>query len=224
MKKILSLIQGLSIATVLLVAGLPAYGASIYISSPEVQSDDDPIEDIVGRVGDTISWTGYIDTTGLEAPLQVFDMYAERDPKEIAALRFEGADSETLRQYWPNFSVTESLNPDTGLIEIIGLRNGLPGLPPNYVGVIVEKIIIDLGPELINDGVFDFRIGVSSAIDVNGKDVTDQFTFVDFTDQSKFVSQEFEVQPVPEPSSILGLVLTGGLGAFLRKQKRKGQH
>ena len=212
MKKILSLIQGLSIATVLLVAGLPAYGASIYISSPEVQSDDDPIEDIVGRVGDTISWTGYIDTTGLDAPLQVFDMYAERDPNEILALRFEGADTDTLRQYWPNFSVTQELNPNTGLIEIIGLRSGLPGLPPNFIGPIVEKIIVDLGPELNNDGVFDFRIGVTSAIDVNGKDVTDQF---------KFVSQEFEVQPVPEPSSLFGLVLAGGFGVLLRKQKRK---
>jgi hypothetical protein len=73
-----------------------------------------------------------------------------------------------------------------------------------------------LGPELNNDGQVDYRIGVLSAIDANGRDVTDQF---------ERITQEFEVQPatVPEPSSLFGLVLTGGFGVFLRKKKRKVQ-
>ena len=213
--KFLALIQSLSIATVLLVAGLPAYGASIYITTPEKQLDDDPILDIAGRPGDIITWKGFIDTIGLTANLQSFIMYAERDSNEIADFRFEGADPESLREYWPIFSVGENpVDPDTGLITLIGDRRGLPGLPPNIVAQIVEKVIITLGTELNNDGKFDFRIGVTSAIDVNGRDVTDQY---------KFVSQEFELQPasVPEPASIFGLVLAGGFGAFFRKKNRK---
>ncbi|QSJ19110.1 PEP-CTERM sorting domain-containing protein [Nostoc sp. UHCC 0702] len=57
-------------------------------------------------------------------------------------------------------------------------------------------------------------VGVISAIDANGTDVTDQFSGI----------TEFELQPVPEPSSVFGLVLAGGFGAFLRKQKKKVQY
>ena len=46
--KISALIQGLSIAAVLLVAGPPAYGASIFITTPKAELDDDPILDNTG--------------------------------------------------------------------------------------------------------------------------------------------------------------------------------
>ena len=213
--KISALIKSLSIATVLLVAGLPAYGASIYITAPAAQLDDDPILDIAGRPGDTISWEGFIDTTGLTANLQSLTAFAVRATDEIPGFEIEGEDTVELQQFFPNFSVEESVDPNTGLDGIfIGTRSGPPGLPPNYVGRIVSKVTITLGDQLNNDGQVDYRIGISSAIDANGKDVTDQFNIF-----------EFEVQPapVPELSSLFGLVLAGGFGVFFRKQNRKVQ-
>jgi hypothetical protein len=214
--KISAVIQGLSIATVLLVAGLPAYGASISINSPAAQLDDDPILDIAGRPGDTISWEGFIDTTGLTAPLMSFDAYAVRATDEIPGFKIEGEDTVELQHFFPHFSTHFSVDPNSPLDGIFrGYRSGPPGLPPNWVGRIVSKVTITLGDQLNNDGQADYRLGISSAIDANGKDVTDQFNIV-----------EFEVQPasVPEPSSIFGLVIAGGFGVFLRNQKMKVQY
>jgi hypothetical protein len=214
--KISAVIQGLSIATVLLVAGLPAYGASISINSPAAQLDDDPILEIAGRPGDTFSWEGFIDTTGLTANLQSFDAFAVRATDEIPGFEIEGEDTVELQQFFPNFSTQFSVDPNSALDGIfIGTRSGPPGLPPNWVGRIVTKVTITLGDQLNNDGQVDYRLGISSAIDANGKDVTDQFNIV-----------EFEVQPasVPEPSSIFGLVIAGGFGVFLRNQKKKVQY
>ncbi|QSJ19113.1 PEP-CTERM sorting domain-containing protein [Nostoc sp. UHCC 0702] len=220
MMKISALIKGLSVATVLLVAGCPAYGASIYINPPVVQLPNDPIPAIVGRPGDVVTWTGFIDTSGLTANLETFDMYGVWDSNQIADFSFEGADADSLREYWPIFSVDSVKDPDTGLVTIIGLRGGRPGFPPNTIRTLVEKIIITLGPNINNDGKVAFEIGVLSAIDVNGKDVTDQFG-------SPLPEQgvlRFQIRPsaVPETSTIFGLVLAGGFGAFLRKQKTKG--
>jgi hypothetical protein len=219
--KISTLIQGLSISRVLLVAGSPAYGASIYINPPVVQLPNEPIPAVVGRPGDIVSWVGFIDTTGLTTNLEYFDMYAVFDSNQIANLTFEGADADSLQQYWPNFFVEQIPDPNTGLVTIRGPRSGLPGLPPDINRVLVEKINIELGPNISNDGRVAFRIGVISAIDVNGKDVTDQFG-APLPGQGV---QEFVIRPapVPEPSSVFGLVLTGGFGAFLRKQKKKVQ-
>ncbi|QSJ19112.1 PEP-CTERM sorting domain-containing protein [Nostoc sp. UHCC 0702] len=213
--KILAIIQGLSIATILLVAGLPAYGASIPITVPAAQLDDDPILDIAGRPGDTITWEGFIDTTGLTANLQSLTAYAIRATDEIPGFEIEGEDTVELQQFFPNFSTQFSVDPNAVLDGIFtGYRSGPPGLPPNYFGSLVSKVTITLGDQLNNDGQVDYRIGISSAIDANGKDVTDQFNIF-----------EFEVQPasVPEPSSIFGLVIAGGFGVFFRKQNRKVQ-
>lgn len=211
--KISTLIQGLSIATVLLVAGLPAYGASIYITAPTVQLPNDPIPVLYGHPGDTISWEGFIDTTGLTAPLESLNAYAVRKTDVIPGFKIEGEDTVELQHFFPKFSVKQIVDPTKELDGIfIGTRSGPPGLPPNYVGEIVSKVTITLGDQLNNDGQVDYRIGISSAIDANGKDVTDQFNTFEFT---------VRPAPVPEPSSIFGLVLAGGFGVFLRKQNRK---
>ncbi|QSJ19111.1 hypothetical protein JYQ62_10425 [Nostoc sp. UHCC 0702] len=100
--KISALVRGLSIATVLLLAGYPAYGASFYITPPLAQLDDDPILDIAGRPGDTISWPAFIDTTGLTANLQSFTLLAVPDFNEISGLNSERADD--YAQFFPDFS------------------------------------------------------------------------------------------------------------------------
>jgi hypothetical protein len=210
--KISALIQGLSIAAVLLVAGSPAYGASFYITTPKTQLDDDPILDIARRPGDTISWSGFIDTTGLTANLQSLTLVAVGDSNEITGLDFKRSDD--FAQFFPNFSLASSTDSNTGLTTFIAVGSGPPGFSPNF-NYKLDDITITLGSQLNNDGKADWVVGVLSAIDVNGTDVTDQFGG----------TQEFEVQPapVPEPSSIFGLVLAGGFGAFLRKQKKKVQ-
>ncbi|MBW4605849.1 MAG: PEP-CTERM sorting domain-containing protein [Hassallia sp. WJT32-NPBG1] len=215
-----ALIQGLSIATVLLVAQSPAYGARIFITTPEAQLDDDPVLDVAGRPGDTISWEGFFDTTGLTAPLQSITTYSTSSrasdgiPGEIIKFELKLADDDPL--FFPNLEEPITFDSNTGLTTLTGFRSGPPGLPPNYIHKIVD-VFATLGPELNNDGQIDYRIGVLSAIDVNGTDVTDQF---------ERITQEFEFQPVavPEPSTIFGLVLAGGFGGFLRKQKRKVQY
>jgi hypothetical protein len=213
--KISALIQGLSIATVLLVAGSPAYGASFYITTPETQLDDDPILDIAGRPGDTISSSAlFIDTTGLTANLQSVTLVVALDSNEIT--EFSSVRTDDSAQLFPGFSRQVSAEPNTGLTTIIGFFSGPPGLPPNVIQKF-NDLTITLGSQLNNDGKFDFRFDILSAIDANGRDVTDQF---------RGIHQEFEVQPapVPEPSTIFSLVLAGGFGAFLRKPKRKGQY
>jgi len=209
--KISALIQGLSIATVLLVAGSPAYGASFYITTPETQLDDDPILDIAGRPGDTISFSSFIDTTGLTANLQSLTVFGVFDSNEIT-LNSERADNDA--QFLPDFSRQVSVDPNTGLTNLISVTSGSSGLPPNS-NYRVTDITITLGSQLNNDGKVDLGFDVLSAIDVNGTDVTAQFGGI----------QEFEVQPtpVPEPSNIFGLVLVLRFGAFLRKQKKKVQ-
>ncbi|QSJ19114.1 PEP-CTERM sorting domain-containing protein [Nostoc sp. UHCC 0702] len=209
--KISALIQSLSIATVVFVAGLPAYGASFYITTPEKQLDDDPILDIARRPGGTISWSGFIDTTGLTANLQSLTLLASFDSNEITGLDFKRTDENA--QLFPSFSREISTDPNTDLTTIIGFISGPPGLPPN-VNHKFNDITITLGSQLNNDGKSDFRFDILSAIDINGIDVTDQFRSI----------QEFEVQSVPEPLSVFGLVIAGGFGAFLRKQSRKVQY
>ncbi|QSJ19108.1 PEP-CTERM sorting domain-containing protein [Nostoc sp. UHCC 0702] len=207
--KISPLIQGLSMATVLLVAGLPAYGASINLTTPEVQLDNDPILDIAGRPGDIINFTSVNETFGLIANLQSITLNIVYDSNEISAFGLERSNDDA--QFFPNLSRQTSFDPNTGLTTIIGVRSGPPGLTPNTIYE-AAYAFITLGSQLNNDGKVDYRVAVTSAIDASGRDVTALFGGV---------QEEFEVQPVPEPSNIFGLVLALGFGAFLRKQKRK---
>jgi hypothetical protein len=220
--KISALIQGLSIATVVLLAGLPAYGARIFITTPEAQLDDDPVLDVAGRPGGTVNWSGFIDTTGLTAPLQSITMYSsssrlEDDPINGEVTGFNIVPNPEEFVFFPNLQEPVTYDPNTGLSTLLATRSGPPGLPPNSL-LRIGNISVTLTDKLNNDGKVDYRIGVRSAIDVNGKDVTDQF-IQPFGD---YVTQEFEFQPatVPECSTIFGLVLAGGFGVFLKKQNR----
>ncbi len=216
--KISALIQGLSIATVLLVAGTPAYGASIFIQPPVAQLDDDPILEIAGRPGDVITWRGFMETTGLTAPLQSWTLFASRISNEIDG--FEATRTEKDAQLYPSLVEPITFDPNTDTTTLTGTRNGPPGSPPNSV-LNAINVRITLGSELINDGQADYRIGILSAIDANGTDVTALFQN-GVPAQFEGV-QEFEVQtaPVHEPSTFFGLILAGGFGVFLRKQNRK---
>jgi hypothetical protein len=211
--KISTLIQGLSIGTVLLLAGRPAYGLSFYTTLSETQLDNDPIIDIAGYPGVTISWEGFFETTGLTANLQSVALVAIYDSNEITGLDFKRTDDDA--QFFPEFSRQLTTDPSTGLTTIIGFIGGPPGLPPNFNHKF-DDVAITLGSQLNNDGKADFTVGiVVNAVDANGRDVTAQF--------GKPLA--FEVQPaaVPEPSNIFGLVLAGGFGAFFRKQNRRAQ-
>lgn len=217
--KIAALIRGLSIATVLLVAGSPAYGASIFITAPEVKLDDDPILKVVGRPGDTITWSGFIDTRGLTANLESITMYSasarasDGSPGPITGFKIEPNPDQP--QFFPSLEEPTSLDPNTGLTTLVATRTGPPGLPPNRI-LRIGDITITLGDQSSNTGKVDYRIGVLSAIDANGRDITDQF---------KPVYQEFEVQIVPEPSPVVGTLALSVLGAglvFKRRFKMNG--
>ena len=209
----------------MLVAGSPAYGARIFITTPEAQLDDDPVLDVAGRPGETLSWSGYIDTTGLTANLASITMYSSsaRDEDDIDGeiTGFNIVPNPEQPQFFPNLEEPTTYDPNTGLTTLLATRSGPPGLPPNSL-LRIGDITVTFGDKLNNDGKVDYRIGVLSAIDVNGKDVTDQF-IQPFGDN---VTQVFEFQPVavPESSSIFGLVLAVGFGVFLRKQNRKVLH
>ena len=220
--KISALIQGLSLATFLLVAGLPAYGASIYINQinpPVVQLDDAPIATILGEPGDTISWLGFIDTTGLTANLQSLTAFSIADLNEITEVTPRLA--ADYAQFFTDVSRQENVDPNTGLNTAIAVFSGTPGLPPNFKYKL-NDFTATFGSQLNNDGKVSYRLGVLSAIDVNGRDVTDQFG----APPPRKGFQGFVIQPVavPESSSIFGSVLAGGFGVFLRKQNRKVQY
>ncbi|QSJ19107.1 PEP-CTERM sorting domain-containing protein [Nostoc sp. UHCC 0702] len=212
---ILKIIQGLSIATVILLARLPAYGASVYLAAPKAQLDDDPILDIAGYIGETIHFRPVFDTTGLTTNLEFISINIRFDSNEISGLDFNVTDDD--KKFFPNTDFTLGVDPNTGLSSITSFRSGPPGLPPNTVHEIAD-VYITLGPQLNNDGKVDYEAFVVSAIDVNGKDITNLFK----NDARPTASvDEFEVQAVPEPSNIFALVLAVGFGAFLRKQNRK---
>ena len=206
-------IQGLSLVTALLSAGTPVYGASLSLTTPETQLDEDAILDIEANPGEVIGFTGVVDTSGLPAPLQSITIPAFREQDEVVAL--DVVRSEDDLEFFPDLSFETTFDPETNLLTAAALREG-PGLPPDTT-IEIADAFITLGSQLNNDGEVDYGVDVTSAIDVNGTDVTELFAPQSL---QQFEVQSVEARSVPEPSAVVGLSLFLGIGSLRRKQQK----
>ncbi|ELR98018.1 hypothetical protein [Gloeocapsa sp. PCC 73106] len=196
------------VATAILGIAVPGHSASLSFRPAGSQLDTDPINDLNFEVGDQFAFTLSVDTTGIANPLQSFTYEISRDNTEIlldSAVITPEADAIFTRTQIQDvvtgsFSVGlinyeanpgQSLAPDTQLDFAIATYTTQPGL--------------------VNDGVFDYKLEITEAIDVLGNNVTSAFTPAIL---------EAEVQNIPEPSSILvSLILSSlGAGSFFRKK------
>lgn len=198
--------QIVALITLLLTAVTPAYSASIFFTPTGAQLDSDPIKDFETEAGlKNFQLNIFVDTTGLSANLTSLEFGTNRDFTELVI-----ASSPNVAPDVFNTSIVRADNSVTGVSNItVTLTAVAGGLSPNSILNFVDGVY-DV-PNLRNDGLSDFEItGVTSAFDANGTNVTSLFASS---------AQTFEVQPVPEPTSTLGLLAFAAFVAFKRKRK-----
>ena len=143
------------------------------------QLDDDPINEIALHEGDKLSLISQIDTTSLTAPLTFLEFEANIDTKELELQEVNVIDDKV-------FDITlfdPVVDPITGLstqkVTFTAIDHGqLPNTVLERDNVVLKAVGLN------NDGIRDFDLVVTSAIDAHGNDVTSLF-------QPPF---EFEVQ------------------------------
>jgi hypothetical protein len=176
------------------------------------QLDSDSILDIRVSSGNTLTFDVVLNTSGVDAGASILrDLryFIRWDPTELSLVS-------------PTVDIPEKfekqntiINPNRALIAHLGAKQ-----PLGNVFLLDTFTFNVLNPGLEpHDGRFDFRINAVRAISQTGSDLSSLFTFGS-TNNLRF--QEVEVQAVPEPSSILGILAFGTLGAgSLRKRQQK---
>jgi hypothetical protein len=205
------------VATTIFLAASPVWGASLSFMPMGTQLDSDPILDIATQVGDPIQFTVKLDTNGLSNPLATLQYQVIRDTTELNLINFTLSTEEQL-YFDPSLlqvSIVTNGNEDIATILYEKYANGT-GVPVNTI-LNLETVFYQVAPGLINDGLSDRRIILTSAFDTNGTDVTNLF---DNPNQPS-TNIDLQPEPVPEPSNLLGLGLVAGLGALLRNQKKR---
>ncbi|MGI2904690.1 PEP-CTERM sorting domain-containing protein [Tolypothrix sp. VBCCA 56010] len=192
----------------LTAAVTPAYGASLSFVPIGSQLDNDLINDLPKKVGDTVSFDLQLDTTGLTANLQSLEFLLVRNTTELGFIDAIGTPEQISA--FPNEEVIIKIDPV--LQNIVGInRLSGSGVPANTV-IDFATFNYQALPGLTNDGLTDFTIAVTSAIDANGTDVTNLF---------QPSEQTIDVQPVPEPTSLFGLFgLSALVSIFYRHRGR----
>jgi hypothetical protein len=198
-----TLLTQLSITAALLSIVAPAYSASISFSPNGQQLDSDPINDLGVSVGEQFTFTLSIDTTGLTSNLKSFTYVVTRDNNEILLDTADlTAEASMLFTRTPISDInTPPFTVGTVKFDIKPGQTFTPGSQLNFG---TATYTVQSG--LVNDGQFDYKLELIEALDEQDNDITDQF---------QIVSQELEVQPVPESSSTLGLLALGTLSAAL---------
>ena len=189
----------------------PVYGASLSFVPTGTQLDNDSLDDIEVNVGDSISFTLELDTTGLSANLNSFNFLIEGDRTELGFINAVLTDDFVA--VFPNADVTFLTLTEEAILVLNEISG--PGISANtslQLGTYNYTVL----PGLSNDGLSDFAITVTSALDSDGADVTGLFDPV---------RQEIEIQasPIPESTPIMGLLLLGvlGVGSLLKNSLRK---
>ncbi|ELR97555.1 PEP-CTERM sorting domain-containing protein [Gloeocapsa sp. PCC 73106] len=192
-------------ASFVLVANSAAQGASLSLVPNGTQLDTDPINDRVTNANDLIDFTFRLDTSGLTANLTSLDFSVVRDPLELELLSLDNAGSQAV---FPELEIIE-IDLSDPRAEIRGaVLSGPVGVAPDTV-VDLFTTSYRVGTLLANDGLEDLRIiEITSAIDANGEDVIGSFELIG----------DVEVQPIPEPTTLLGTALIFGLGALVKKK------
>ncbi len=181
-----------------------AFGASVSFAPTGSQLDNDLIPDLATNIGESLDFSFFLDTTGLNANLTSLELLFAQDTSELETLTVARTDADIAA--FPTFSGV----PTPGTIPSAIFSRSGPGIAPDsLVEIVVTTYLVQ--PGLINDGLADQLVTVISATDANGTDVTSLF---------EPVSQSVDVQPVPESSFPLGLLIFVTLGFSLIKRKR----
>ncbi|MEL4896328.1 hypothetical protein [Crocosphaera sp. Alani8] len=184
-----------------------AFGASVSFSPTGSQLDNDLIPDLSTNIGESLNFSFFLDTTGLNANLTSLELLFAQDSTELETLSVSRTDADIAA--FPNFGGV----PAPGTIPSAIFSRSGPGIAPNtLVEIVVATYLVQ--SELINDGLPDQSVTVISATDANGTDVTALF---------EPVSQSLDVQPVPESSFPLSLLTFGAIGFTFIKHKKSSQ-
>ena len=144
--------------------------ASVTFSPQGTQLDNDEIADLSFNPGDRFSASFELDTSGLDANLQFFEVKVNQDIAEVELTAIRTDFDQTT---FPNFNLVETSTNDN-FSSAVFERNGSPGAKPDTINVIVEGEATAL-EGLTNDGQIDLSVTVTQATDANGTDVTELF-------------------------------------------------
>ncbi|NEQ14678.1 MAG: hypothetical protein F6K44_12815 [Moorea sp. SIO3E2] len=143
-----------------------------------------------------------LDTSGLTANLQSLDILVQQDSTELVTL--EGFRTDADQAAFSEFTFSPVENPPLGISTALFQRSDSIGVSPDSILEIVGTTDQVL-PGFKNDGLPDLVVTVTSAIDANGIDVTSLF-------QPASQGLDLQPAPVPETTSILGLLGLAALG------------
>jgi hypothetical protein len=197
------------VLSAVLILGFKMNGATISFTPAGTQLDADAILDIGTFPTADISFAISIDTTGIAGSLVSLTMLVMHDPSELS---FTGLQQSA--NHFTDNTFGQPNGPDGGLIQL----EFSGGLVPPGTGVIhLADVSFTVLNGLDNNGVRDFWVTVSSA-----NACVDQICDVpeDVTSSFDPNYQEVEVQPIPEPATLLTSLAGGLLLLVIRRAVR----
>ena len=196
------LVSGLTVIASIIL-GHTAQAANLSFTPTGSQLDNDPILDISIEPGQIIDFKIDINTVGLTNNVDSFNYRVDFDPGELAFQSIQGL-------------VSGNLSAD-GFLSVSGSNLNIPKDSAKNITTI-RFVTVNPG-KAPHDGVFDFKIRSASGSYTNGGSIPNIFTYGPKEDP---FLQEVEVQ-TPEPTSTLGLLSLGilGAGATIKRQVKR---
>lgn len=191
----------------------PANAASVFFTPNGSQSDSDTPNEVLVLPSSTLDVSFQLDTSGLSSNLQSLTFTGVRDETTLAIDNLTQP-SESLAALGQVNISRDQTNPTAVTFTVAFPGTTGTGVAPNTI-LDLLNVTYNVG-SITNDGSIRSDLAlldVTSAITTDGTDVTSLFT----------TSGNIDVEPVPEPSSILGLLTLGGLGVILAKKRNKKQ-
>lgn len=186
-------------AGMMVIPDSPAYALSLSFKPTGRSFDADVAKDIRTSVGNFIDFQVFLETSGVaeDDKVKKIQYNLDYDPTELEWASFTNSGLfPTLSVVPPAPMALARITQDNGAVN--------PDLFNQLVGTVKFKVL----PGLNNDGNIDFSLRFVSATDDDGEL---------FSNISSLQAQRVEVQPVPTPALLPGLI---GLGVgILRKRK-----
>jgi hypothetical protein len=120
----------------------------------------------------------------------------------------QGAFSRTVTQFTENLI---QLTPTTALLTATGNTTGIPGGKFRFTMEMASNV-------LLSDSLVDFN---PTASHWSSRKLTSEVFYADGSIAAKAVRQMDEIKSVPEPASIVALLLVGSLGGLISKRGSK---
>jgi hypothetical protein len=184
-----------------IVLGGTAQALNLSFTQTGSQLDKDPILDIAIGSNQTIDFKVSFDPAGVSKTIDSLTYIVDFDPSELQFVGMTGSVSQGP-------SGTNRISP-------LGINLGIPANSSAEIITTLRFETVNPGP-WPHDGMFDFKISTASGKFSDNTLIPNIFTYGPKKDS---FSQEVEVQQVPEPLTILGTLLAGGIGVAMKKKK-----